>query len=234
MKLLTKARIATGISIAGVIFTAIRAAKDSEKAGLRIYDKAREFHRPLSRGEKILAAAPAYIPTYVAGGITIASILASSYFHKKQFAVLTGAYMMIESAYQDYRENVDKATDELAQQHILEKKPRPATHTPESQCWYLDYVDEIFERPETDILKAHLAINEKLAKTGGACVNDFLCELGLPRIKHGDILGWDYGTFLNPWIGLDYGYFEVDNMEVFGIQFHPRPWIDNIYFPTDE
>lgn len=234
MKLITKARISTVISIGGVILTAITAAKDSRKATLRIYDKSREFQRPLSRGERALAAAPSYIPTFISIGGTIGAIMATGYFNSKQFTALASAYTMIESAYQDYRTQVDKATDEIAEGHIIEKKPRPTTHTPENQCWYLDYVDEIFERPETDILKAQLALNEKLAKTGGACVNDFLCELGLPKIKHGDVLGWDYGSFLNPWIGMEYGYFEVDNMEVFGIQFSPRPWIDNIYFPTDE
>ncbi len=215
----------------GVIVTTISAAHETPKARLLIQDKQLEVGRPLKRREKAAINVKTYFPTGLLASCTIACIFASHLVTRRQQAAMAQAYLLLSQTFQEYRAAVETATDELAMQKIVEKKPRPRYTEPDKQAFYIEFYDRIFESTMIEVKDAEYYVNRKLILDGCVMVNDLLDLLGLPPIRTGDVLGWDYNT---AWVDFDHGIVTIDGMDCYVITPRQRPWIDPREFPPDE
>jgi hypothetical protein len=107
--------ILTCLGSVGVIATAVMAVKDTPKAEL-LLDKAEEEkgHEPLTKLEKVKAAAPAYIPTIITGVSTIACIFGANILNKRYQASLISAYALLDNSYKEYQNKVKELYGEDA------------------------------------------------------------------------------------------------------------------------
>lgn len=115
MKKSVVSTILTCIGSVGVIATAVMAVKATPKAKLML-DKAEEenSYEPLTKLEKVKAAAPAYIPTIITGVSTIACIFGANIFNKRYQATLMSAYALLDNSYKQYQSKVKELYGEDA------------------------------------------------------------------------------------------------------------------------
>lgn len=113
------ATILTIVGSIGVIATAVTAAKDSPKANKLIEKAEQEKRRQLTTFEKVKTAAPAYIPTLVVGGATIACVLGANVLNKKSQASLASAYAMLDASYKEYRKKVEELYGEGSDDSVI-------------------------------------------------------------------------------------------------------------------
>ena len=104
------ASILTGLGVVGVFSTAVMAAKDTPKA-LEILKekedyKVEKYGYHLTRFEKALAMAPAYIPAILMGTATAGCILGANHVNKQNQATLIAAYTYLHSEYDCYKRKV--------------------------------------------------------------------------------------------------------------------------------
>ena len=93
-KLSKASTLLTFIGVVGVIATAVMAVKDSTKARNLLIDAEIDKGCDLSTKEKIIVAAPAYIPTVVVAGATIACVLGANILNQRSQASLMSAYAL--------------------------------------------------------------------------------------------------------------------------------------------
>ena len=121
---MNKSRMSTFLTIIGaigVVATAITAAKDTPKAQYLIQKAEYEKDEELTVVEKVKAAAPAYIPTAIVAGSTIACIFGSNILNKQTQASMTSAYALLDASYKKYREKVKDIYGENADSEVLEQ-----------------------------------------------------------------------------------------------------------------
>ena len=95
--------VLTCLGGAGVIATAVLAAKGASKAA-ELLDKARdEKGDELTVVETIKTAAPAYVPAAVTGAATVACIFSAGILNKSSQASIAGAYALLDRSYKQYR-----------------------------------------------------------------------------------------------------------------------------------
>ena len=90
--------ILTGLGVAGVIATGVSAAKAAPKAKEKI-----DGMEDASKLEKVCAAAPFYIPTFLIAGASIGCIIGAD-------RVSTGRYLALASSYAVMQKKLDEST----------------------------------------------------------------------------------------------------------------------------
>jgi len=153
--------ILTVVSALGVIATAIVAVKNTQKAKQALeraeWDKGEE----LTTGEKIKAAAPAYIPTAVVGGTTIACIFGANVLNKQTQASLASAYALLDASYKEYRRKVEEIYGEGADNNVMQQvavdeyEETLIDEIPEGELLFFDY---------NSMQYFHSTVNEVLQK----------------------------------------------------------------------
>lgn len=132
------------IGIIGVIATAVMAAKDSTKAHYLLVDAEIEKGDELTTKEKVLVAAPAYIPTIVTAGATIACVLGANILNKRGQASLMSAYALLDTSYKEYRRKVEEIYGEGSDDAIMselakdEYEEAPIDELPEGETLFWD------------------------------------------------------------------------------------------------
>lgn len=144
---MNKSRTSTLLTIIGaigVVATAVMAAKDTPKAQYLIQKAEYEKDEDLTTFEKVKAAAPAYIPTAIVAGSTIACVLGSNILNKQTQASMASAYALLDASYKEYRRKVNDIYGENADSEILEQmaqddyEEEPIDDLPDGEALFWD------------------------------------------------------------------------------------------------
>lgn len=141
----------TCIGAAGVIVTAVLAAKATTKA-MQIAEEVREEKgEELTKAELVKTVAPAYIPAAAACVATIGCIFGANVLDKKQLAALASAGALVDKAYKDYRKKVKEKVGEETEAQIEEEMAKEEydenyePSSPDVQLFYDMYRNVYFE-----------------------------------------------------------------------------------------
>jgi hypothetical protein len=194
-----------------MITTVVLAVKATPKAMKSIEEAKEEKGEELTKFETVKAAAPAYVPSVVSGAATMACIFGANVLNKRKQASLASAYMLVGSAYRDYKNKVKETIGEEAEQAIQDAiiKDKYANSEVEAfgdtVLFGDDYYGTCFALTMEDMLRATYHFNRNFVLRGYASLNEFYAFLDLPPIEGGDSLGW------NSYLGETYyGYTWVD------------------------
>lgn len=196
--------ILTGVSVAGVVSTAMMAVKATPGAMYAVEDAEEEKNDILTKKELIQTVAPHYAPAAILGATTIACILGLNSVHARRNAALASLYTLTESTLKDYKEKVLdevgvkkalKIDDDVAEERIKEnpvsKNEVFLTGTGDTLCY--DVMSGRYFRSEIEsIRQAQNDFNHDLINGNSiwSSVNDFYYTLGLRAVKLGDYVGW--------------------------------------------
>lgn len=134
----------TCIGIVGVIATAIMAAENSNKARDLLIEAEIDKGDDLTTKEKVMVAAPAYIPTVVVAGATIACALGANILNKRSQASLASAYALLDTSYKEYRRKVEELYGEGADSAVMAEVAKddyeedPIEELPEGELLFWD------------------------------------------------------------------------------------------------
>lgn len=206
----------------GVVLTAITAANASLKAMYNVDEVEWGERRTLNKKEAFLVAAPAYIPTVLVGSATIACIFGANLLNQRQQSALVSAYMLLDTAFKDYKAKTAQLYGEDADQKIRSEivkdkyKDAPVVvRSDETMLFYEEHYGHIFERTMLEVQDAEYQLNRKLAKDGEVSLNDFYRFLGLNENEIGDALGWSQECicdFYTPaWIDFEHELVTLDD-----------------------
>ena len=158
------ASILTGLGVMGVFSTAVMTAKATPKAIALLEEKEefkmQEYGEPLTKFEKFIAAAPAYIPATLMGIGACACILGAHKIHLNREASLISSYTALESIYHEYRRKVTEVCGEDTARYIdaeIEKEERLIEQygsPTEPVLFYDEYSNRYFEMSTHELLKA--------------------------------------------------------------------------------
>lgn len=216
--------ILTGVAVVGVAATAISAAKQTPKALRLIEEAEKEKGAQLSATEKVVKAAPVYLPTALIGASTIACILGAQILNKKQQAGLASAYALVSASYNKYRSKVEEVFGEnadgmvkhaIAEEKYEEAKVEKVAELSETSdidkefedtvLFFDEYRNQFFETTIEHVKDAEYHLNRNFALRDYADLNEFYAFLGLPPTELGAVLGWSI------YAGEDmYGYQWID------------------------
>lgn len=201
------------VSAAGVAVTTGLAVRSTTKSLKKIQKAERRYGRTLTKSEIVKMAAPSFVSTFIAGGVTIACIFTGDRLHIKREMAIGSAYAVISQAYQEYRKEVaginDSEVDKRALANIRQKETKEQK-IPNPEGDKLLFFEEIsgryFESTMLDVVNAEYHFNRNFWLSGGyGNLNEFYDFLGLDRTPDGDVLGWSCC-----WGGVFYGFTWVD------------------------
>ena len=233
--------ILTCVGAIGVIATAVMAANATIKAKshcTKLYLEKRscldDEPKPI---EYVKVAWHCYIPAAAVGLATIACIFGANALNKHQQAAITSAYILLDSAYREYRTKANQLFGENADTQIrdsLTKDKYVESNSPtgsDKLIFFEEYYGKFFERTEEEVLLAEYHLNRNFILRGYATLNEFYEFLNLPPVKGGDILGWGlyageafYGY---SWVDFNHRLVTMDDgMECRAIEFPFLPTVD--------
>ncbi|NLA96575.1 MAG: hypothetical protein GX838_07030 [Clostridiaceae bacterium] len=203
--------ILTGIGVAGVITTAIMAAKATSNAMYALDEADCNTEEELTKKDVVKIVAPYYIPTLIMGATTIGCILGLNSIHTRRTAAIASLYSLTEASLKEYEDRVlkelgpkrsQKIRDDMAQEK-LDKNPTKSntifeTGSGDSLC-YDALSGRYFRSSIESIKRAMNDFNYKLINHAvlWMSVNEFYYELNLQPIKLGDLLGWNTEKLLD-------------------------------------
>lgn len=197
--------ILTGAAVAGVLSTAVLTARATEKA-VRVKDNYVEANlgmsEQLSPKELLSLTWKIYIPSVVAGGVTVACIIGANSINSKRNAALLGLYTLTDTAFSEYKEKVvetvgkkteEKIRDSVAQDRFVKNEDQTKEvvliGSSDVLC-YESHSGRYFVSSMEKIRKAMNDINEKCINNMYASQNEFYQKLGLDPNSAGETLGW--------------------------------------------
>ena len=232
------ATILTVVGAAGVIATTVTAVKATPKA-LLLLENAEEIKgEELTTVEKVKIAGPAYIPSVLLGGATLACIFGANMLNQRQQASLISAYALVDSSYKDYRKKVDElygeeagaevragiAKDNYAEtsQTVLEDGKR---------LYYDFYSNRYFEATPAHVKRAEYEINRTLMLDDGVFLNEWYQHLDLEPLEYGWNFGWsacaNSDMYWQTWIDFNHEKTVMDDgLECIIISFSQEPYPD--------
>lgn len=232
------ATILTGLGVAGVVSTAVMAARATPKAISLLAEKEmykqENYGESLTRFEKALAMAPAYIPAILMGTATVGCILGANHLNKVRQADLLAAYACLDATFKDYQAKVKdifgeagekKVREELEKERFISEKYGDPS---EKKLFYDEFSNRYFEMSIHELLKAIYDANRMYNYLGELKLNELYEYLGLKKIDIGETLGWnaqkDWECYGFSWIEVRWEQIETpDNLEAFAIRFEIDP-----------
>lgn len=219
--------ILTCIGVAGVVLTAITAAKATPKA-IKILEKAREEKgEELTKLETVVAVAPAYIPPVAIGASTIACMVGANILNKRQQAAMTSAYALLDNYHRRYKGKLKELYGEEADTKIREaivKEDIQDMDVWAPGCGSIDRKGEkrlfelngrYFESTMESVINAEYHFNRNFALRGDTCLNELYSFLGLSTTDEGYLLGWSCSYLVedyeSPWIDFDHRRVRLDD-----------------------
>ncbi|MCD8372112.1 MAG: DUF6353 family protein [Clostridia bacterium] len=161
-----------------------------------------------------------YLPSVIFCGLSLTSILSSNNILKKRTAALTAAYATLDSSFKDYRRRVIEkyGADEdrnlklgIEEETVTEKCVDPKTGKEvdvvkkvkksnyDGRSGYARYFDKTsgfwcgnYDYNLMFLNAQQQYANDKLQADGYLFLNDVYDNLGLPKTKAGQIVGWVY------------------------------------------
>lgn len=187
--------ILTCIGSVGVVITSVMAIKATPKAIVLLEDARDEKGNDLTKFEKVMVAAPAYIPTIIVGASTIACVFGANILNQRQQAALMSAYALLDGTYKEYQSKVvdlysEEADSRVKKEIAKDKYLGDDKLVDNDVLFYDEFSGRYFESTNAKVLKAEYETDKKISDRGRACLNDFYRALGLEPTKYGDRLGW--------------------------------------------
>ena len=232
------ADVLTGLGVVGVFSTAVMAAKDTPKA-LEILKekddyKVEKYGYHLTRFEKALAMAPAYIPAILMGTATAGCILGANHVNKQNQAALVAAYTYLHSEYDSYKRKVKEIFGEEAEKKVREELEKDIYlhetygSVDEKRLFYDEYSKRYFEMSLYEFQRNIYEINRIYNHMGELSLNEFYEFFKLDSTELGDKLGWnsakDWECYNFSWIEAHLVEIETpDNLQAFGMVFNIAP-----------
>ena len=236
--------ILTGLGVVGVVSTSVLSAKATPKA-IKLLEEKEEYKRlnygeELTRFEKFLAVAPAYIPTVLSGTATCACILGANKINQNRQASLLSSYASLHSIYEGYKTKVKEIYGEDGAKYVEDEIEKEKKLTDEfggsnEPCLFYDeYSHRYFEMSIFDMMRAIYQANRMYNFDGEMSLNNFYEFLNLAPVDFGDQLGWnaikDSECRGYAWLDITWTKIETpDNLEAFGLMFTVAPsedWLD--------
>ena len=232
------ADVLTGLGVVGVFSTAVMAAKNTPKA-LEVLEekdnyKVEKYGYHLTRFEKALAMAPAYIPAILMGTATAGCILGANHINKQNQAALVAAYTYLHSEYDCYKRKVKEIFGEEAEKKVREELEKDIYlhetygSVDEKRLFYDEYSKRYFEMSIYEFQRNIYEINRIYNHIGELSLNEFYEFFKLDSTELGDKLGWnsakDWECCNFSWIEAHLVEIETpDNLQAFGIVFNIAP-----------
>ena len=208
------------VGIAGVVTTAVLAAKESPKVLTLLETEKEKKGEDLTKWEKVKIAAPVYAPAILVGTATIACVFGSNIINKKQQGNLIGAYALLDSSYKEFKKKTNELYGEDAGKHIRseiskDKYAGDVTLSDDSKELFFDfYSGRYFESTRENVLWAQYETNRALYVNGCVGLNDYYRALGLEPKPEYEEFGWTCGQieemYWHPWIEFDYEETHID------------------------
>lgn len=192
--------ILTCLGAAGVVGTAVLAAKAAPKAAKACAD-AQEEHpeEALTVTETVRAAAPVYFPVVCAGAATIACIFGANAVNGRLRSRVSAAYLALAGLFEDYRSKVALLGGDVLEHAVtdaVEKEAKdieagmPPWDIP--QTFYIEGYPEFIERTSEEVIRAEYLLNRQFVLAGIVTFNDFLRALDAKPIgEKGEHVGWE-------------------------------------------
>lgn len=225
--------ILTGMSVVGVVGTAVLTAKATPKAIDILNEREKEKGAKLTKFEQVSATAPVYIPAILMGGTTIVCILSANYLNKERQAMLTSAYAYLNNSYNEYKSKVkeifgEDADDKVKAEIAKSRYTETSKSDPEKKLFYDQFSERYFEATEQEVMDAVLKLNRHYSIFSEATLNDFYDLLDLEPTDYGGVLGWSYARDLElygySWIDVKWVPLTMpDNLEAYVITFTIDP-----------
>lgn len=212
--------ILTCIGGAGVITTAVMAAKATPKA-LTLLDKAKEEKgEELTKFETVKVAGPMYIPSVITGMATIACIFGANIISKRQQATLMSAYALLDNSYKEYKNKVNELYGEEAGEKVREEIAKDKYTgdglllEDDTELFYDFYSGRYFESTREAVIQAEYETNRALFVNCAVGLNEFYSFLGLDEMPEFDDVGWACGQmdemYWHPWIEFQHEEIVID------------------------
>jgi hypothetical protein len=188
--------ILTGLSIIGVIGTAVMSAQATSKALKALKQARKNSDEPLTKMEVVAVMAPNYIPTVIAGVGTITCILGTGVINKQKQEALTSAYIFLDNSFKEYKKKVAELYGEAGEldvrKAIANNHYRSITVHQNKELFYDELSEYFFESTMLEVLDAEYQYNKMFAESGEVMVSDFYDLLTIPHSHESDIVGFDY------------------------------------------
>ena len=235
------ASILTGLGVVGVASTAILAAKATPKALALLEEKEKfkqeEYGYSLTRFEKVLAVAPAYIPAVLAGLATASCILSANRINQYKQASLLSAYTYLDSTFKEYQRKVKEVFGEEGEAKVraeLEKEIElyeryGSLHEP--RLFYDEISKRYFEMSMYEMKEAEYNMNRMFNFLGALKLNEVYEFFNLGPTEYGETVGWaalrDWEVIGYSWIEATFDEIETpDGLQAFSIRFNMEPTKD--------
>ena len=233
--------ILTCVGGVGVVTTSVMAVKATPKAMRLIEEAKKEKGEDLTTLETFKVAGPVYIPSVLMGVSTLACIFGANALNKRQQAALVSAYTMLDSSYKEYKNKVNELYGEDADENVklalMKDKYCDIENTDEGDdvLFYDDYAGRYFTSTMEKVIRAQYAINRKISVWGGADLNEFYDELGIPTVDYGNHVGWSSGGLMemawSDWLDFEHTKVELDDgLECYIITMSVEPMFDYEYY----
>ena len=201
--------ILTAIASAGVVATAVLAAKAAPKAfdaiqaefDRRVEDSEGDLR--MTRVDYVKIGWKYYIPSVVMGGVTIACIIGVNTIHTRRGAALASVYAITEKALDEYQNKVVEVIgekkersirDDIAQDRLnadpLENKEIHLLKSGGEQLFYDALSGRYFMSTMQIVEKAVNDVNAELIRSSYISLNDLYDAWGLEGTVLGAELGW--------------------------------------------
>lgn len=233
--------ILTCVGGVGVVATTVLAVKATPKA-VRLLENAKEEKgEDLTKLEIVKVAGPAYIPTAISGVSTIACVFGANILNKRQQASLASAYALLDNSYKEYKKKVvdlyGKEADLEVRQELAKDnyEDEGIEVTDGNQLFYDQFSERYFETTMEKVVRAEYAINRKISLWGGADLNEFYDELGIPPVDYGEFLGWSAGGLLemtwSDWLDFEHEKVVMDDgLECYILSMSVEPMYDYDFY----
>lgn len=192
----------------GVVATAYFAGKGTYNAIKKLEQVDKD--RQLTKKERVKTVIKYYIPAAGVGLSTIFCINSANVLSKKQSEAITGAYMLLNRSYREYRNKVKELNGNEGDETIIQSISRekfPVRKIPENRVMFYDeYSHRYFHSTMADVLQAILHYNRNFQLRGCASLNEFYEFLGIKKIECGDYVGFSWHEMaeggLTPWVDI--------------------------------
>ena len=232
------------LAAGGVAGTAYLAVTGANKSAAKQVEAAVKKGGPLTKKERLIVGAPAYIPAFAVGSATVACIFGANVLNHRQQAAILGAYALAERSYNEYKKKVTEMIGEegeaavryeVAKDAVVRSKDKAnAIHTGEKLLFFEELSGEYFEATMAEVIYAEYHFNRNFVLAGHALLNQLYDWYGLPHTKAGEVLGWNlydgeafYGY---SWVDFEHEKITLDDgLEVWVISMPFAPHADYEY-----
>lgn len=192
--------ILSTIAAAGVVTTAVLAAKATLKAKERLGEIAPSQITP--KKDVVKAVWMLYIPAGLSGAATIACIIGANKIGARQNAALLAAYTLADQSFKQYKDEVLEQIGDVKERKIGEAVAlkQMDNNPPNTEVILVEGSDVLcydtitgrrFRNDHESIRRAANEIDSRVLHDMYASLNEFYILIGLDPVAIGDELGWN-------------------------------------------